>query len=574
MLSVMPFHRTLIAGTILCIALLAATAQATVTLRIDDVAGNPGDVVESSLFMTTSGGDAPTVLQLFITYDPAYVVPDATFYQDGTSPLQPSAALLGAGIGVQSEIFSAGVLSVVVFGLASPVIPASAANPILNIAFLIKATAPDNISVNIDGRTASEPVDVNGTPSFCTAANAASASLTVAFNDGAIVVGCVPQAAAPTNVTASLDRADGVLVAWAANSGSGNEYRVFRSLTPAFVTAEPLGTTWTAQTSYLDTTAAAPTTPDGAGCTCPAPDPVVTTYYYWVVARTAAGCAGDPSQTPAQGARSAAKFAPESSPASVTSIPGKRDADGLRPVAADGALAVRLIAADALDATQIWGQVHGVDAAEYTLDELPGAGPGDVWLRATPKSVWPEVGPLYFEAGGQTVTGAPVEGVVVGFVVTPAGKDAGDGLQAVDPATLPFLENGLNAPYALLPEGVYDAPRRVLIPVPAGEDAQTLNVYYLNDVDGAATWHAWSAVPGWLDAAPEVVNVNGAAYLAIAARHSGVLQLGLPETAATASAAMPPFAWTPGQRGDSLLAALLLGVGFLVSARLRRRENA
>lgn len=552
-------------------ALLVFTlnAAAAVNLRLDDVVGNPGDIVEAPLFLPANQTDTPTTLQLFIAYDPAHVTPATTFYQGGTSPVLPSAALTAAGIGVDSEVFAQGVISIVVFGLAAPAIPVSNGTPLLQIAFQIKPTAPLNISVLLNGLTAAEPVEINGEDSFCTAADADADPLTVNFTDGAVVVGCVPRANAPTGVTATQNRADGVLIAWTPVAGDGAEYRVYRSTTAAFITAEPLSATWSPQTSFLDTTAAAPATPDNAGCACPAPEPVVTYYYYWVVARTAAGCTGDPSATPVQGARSAAKFAPDPATTQASALPSARNEDGLRPVAADSALAVRLTAENALRPGSITGSIAGVEAADYVLEQIEGAGPNDLWLRATPVQSWPVETPLHFTVHGQTVTGEAAS-VVVSFIASEPADKAAAGLVALDPAELPFLEVGLNAPYRLQPEGVYDAPQAALLPIPAGERPQDVVVYYFDGADGASAWHPADAVTGWLASAPVVIQQDGAAFVQIEARHSAVVQLGLREAAPQENAAaMPPFGWTPALRGDALILCALLLAGLVAAARHR-----
>lgn len=550
--------------------LFSLSAAAAVNLRIEDVAGNPGESVEAGLFLTLSNEDAPTVLILFIAYDPAYLAPATTFY-GGTSPVKLATALTQAGFTSDAQVYDQGVLAIAILGTGANTLPPSSTVPMLNIAFDIKPTAPVNISVLLNGLAPDEPVEINGVFSASSAANAASSSLTVNFTDGAVVVGCVPRAEAPANVTATQDRPDGVLVAWPAVAGAGAEYRVYRSTTAAFVTAEPVGNAWSQQTSFLDTTAAAPATPGNAGCACPAPEPVITTYYYWVVARTAAGCTGDPSATPAQGSRSAAKFAPEAATTQANALPAERNADGLRLAPADAPLAVRLTAAEALRPESIVGSLAGVDLADFTLEQLPGAGPQDVWLRATPVASWPEDRPLYFAARGETLSGAAV-GVVAGFIASAAGSEKAVGLEALEPADLPFLEGGLNAPYRLQPEGVYDAPQTVRIPVPAGERPEDLRVYYFDGADGAATWHDAQAVAGWLAGAP-VVDAQGA-YIVIEARHSGIFQLGLRDTTPkTSAAAMPPFGWTPGLRGDALLVGGLFLAGLVATARYRHRAQ-
>src|SRR5690606_27659368 len=86
---------------------------------------------------------------------------------------------------------------------------------------------------------------------------------------------------APTGVQASDGtNAAGVNVTWNPVTSAGIEYQVYRGASASFANAAPLSD-WITATSYLDTSAAAPTASSGCngGST--------QTYFYWVLARTA-----------------------------------------------------------------------------------------------------------------------------------------------------------------------------------------------------------------------------------------------------------------------------------------------
>jgi hypothetical protein len=82
-----------------------------------------------------------------------------------------------------------------------------------------------------------------------------------------------------------------VNLVWNSVNGPAIEYRVYRATSANFANAAPLSD-WIADTTFDDTTAAAPTA-GGSGCNG---GTTFQTYYYWVSARTAANlCEGGAS---------------------------------------------------------------------------------------------------------------------------------------------------------------------------------------------------------------------------------------------------------------------------------------
>lgn len=539
---------------------LAATVPAEVVLTLDAVPGNVGETVELGLRLAAAGGSVPTTMVLFITYDAARVAPAVDFYGAGRGPARATPALTAAGKQVDAEVFPQGVVSLAVLGTGATAIPSGL---VINLAFEILSGSPEGISVAIDGREANEPVQINGVDSFSTAANASSQSLPLRFNDGAVIVGCTPRAGAPSGVAATTGRADGVLVTWSGVANPGATYRVFRGVINDFSAAQPLGVGETAQTNFLDTTAAAPELPEGAGCACPGPEPVVTTYFYWVVARTEAGCTGNPGG-PAQGARGGAKTTPAAGEAQSDVLPGRVAGADIREVAPGDPVAVRLPAPLAAADAEIPELARGA----YRLERVR-RDDGSLWIRAVPASEWPAGRVFHLRAWGRDADGRRVGPVAHAFRAGDRPELArGARVEPVEAGAYPYLEVGVNAVWRLGPETVYDAPRAFLVPVPSDEDPRALLAYRYLDGGAAAGWYPAARVRGWLAGEPTLHREGGRVYLRLEVWEGGVVQLGTRDTPRPEARA----AALPALRGD-LVVGLLAALAVCAAARRGRARG-
>jgi len=311
----LPKSGVLALGLLSASAALCATAYGagSITVHIGSAVTNVGDAVEIPVSLD-AGAESPTALALFIAYDSAKLAPIEDFYVVGqtdpaggtgavSSAVRPAQAVLDAGLSVDSEIHPEGVIVIVLFGMSHSAIPGG---DILTIAFRVLPAAGEGDVLALSGVGEDDPVVLGGTQAWSTAADASLEDIPVLLSDGAIDLGCDP-AGTPTNVAASQDRADGVLVTWSAVPDAGAEYRVFRHTDVDSTGAMPLGSQWQSGTSFLDVTAEAAVATDSGGC-FGAVTYDVTEYYYWVKARTAGGREGDLSAPPAMGFRDVAKL--------------------------------------------------------------------------------------------------------------------------------------------------------------------------------------------------------------------------------------------------------------------------
>lgn len=323
-----------------------ANAQTTgaIQVAIEESPANPGDTVEVGVRLTASDVP-PAVIVLFIAYNPAKLTPFEDFYEfvlrdlagnpqrdnEGNaivrrSAVRPEAALEDAGKVADVAFHPAeGVVGISMAGLNAQ----SIGNGLLfTLAFQVEDAAGANERIVLRGVEEVDPVILADTPTFSTAAanefDQDNTRLNVVISDGAVQMGCFPVAAVPEGLTATMDRADEVLLSWdqAANS---TEYRVFRSRTNNLSNAQALGSGWTTETTFSDVSALQPEILDAGGCfRDPTFEPV--RYFYWVKARSVGGCESDGFSAPAEGFRTGAKSWTSQS---ASTSPGARGASVL-----------------------------------------------------------------------------------------------------------------------------------------------------------------------------------------------------------------------------------------------------
>lgn len=389
--------------------------------------------------------------------------------------------------------------------------------------------------------------------------------------------------AAPAGVQASDGTyPDRVRVTWPAVSGA-TQYRVFRGEgnDPAMATEL---SPWISVTSFDDTTAAPPSS--GGGCsggTSP------HYYNYWVKARNDCGTSDFSALN--QGYRGSARKAAESGIVREEALPAA-GGDGLVKTARpDSRLFVRLTSDEPLAPGSPWGTVES-QAGGAAVAWLP-AGPGgssDGWLVFEPEGVWLPGEVVTVRAGAKGRSGSPVGPVTQQFRIdagTGANETAlwqpaygadfdaqgldltgeGNGEVAVtvpaEGAVPPFAE-AVGAPVRLGPDGVFETPQRVWLPVPEGEDPNGLVLYYYHAGGSNAGWYRAEQVDGWLVPSSELqLEVNGVVYRGVTVRYGAVVQLGRPQATGvpTSASILPAGNGLRGVLGDALvfgLAALAL----------------
>lgn len=325
--------RAIVLGGLVALAVfqlpVAAQEPNDITLRLTSTTGNPGDTVEVSVELVADDA-LPESFALFLAYDPAALQPEEDAYEiiardeftgepildnDGNTiadfnPVRLSEGAADAGKTAAHQIYTGpGAIGIVVLGINQNPIPAG---ELLTVAFRIRDDVPDGSMTDVIGVDEAAQIHVpNGQggadqliSSFTrTVDNGGEPDvvlMTYDFENTAVIIGCIP-VAAPTGVSATQDRSDGVLVSWSGVAGENVEYRVYRATVNNATAAVPIGAGWQSATSFLDITARVPEVTMGE-CLMPAEVSEVH-YFYWVRARGMEGCEGDLSAQSAEGYR-------------------------------------------------------------------------------------------------------------------------------------------------------------------------------------------------------------------------------------------------------------------------------
>ncbi|MFM1922010.1 MAG: hypothetical protein RLZZ303_3644 [Candidatus Hydrogenedentota bacterium] len=306
---------------------LGVHAQNSVTATIESLqtgsSAHPEVVVQLQ-----SSGLAPTSVVIFLAFDSSYLVPDSDYYEtiarDGVgnvirdeegnatvfrSAVKPAASLAAAGKTIDFQVYAEDVIGVVISGINETPIPSGA---VFSLGFRTQPGISAADSTALTGITAANAVNVTNPntgarelaqSSAAAVFNGVETSLGLSFFGGTILFSCPGNTPAPTDVTASTNDEEAVVVSW--NAGSALEFRVFRADSNNFSTAVPLGDGWTTARSFSDFSAAPGVAAPGG---CFGGGGNTATQFYWVIARDATECESAPAG-PVSGARAADKLA-------------------------------------------------------------------------------------------------------------------------------------------------------------------------------------------------------------------------------------------------------------------------
>ncbi|MCC6142718.1 MAG: carboxypeptidase regulatory-like domain-containing protein [Candidatus Hydrogenedentes bacterium] len=383
----------------------------------------------------------------------------------------------------------------------------------------------------------------------------------------------------PTGVAATDgDFADRVVVTWNAAPGA-NEYRVFRSETNNSATAVAVSE-WITVTTFEDFSAPAPEKHGGTGFGCPMGDDSANgaTRYYFVQSRNACGSSefglGD----------SGFRGTPVGEKTTYERVlPGYDVAENAFVLPLDAPLFLRLRSEADIDPASVWGIVETDGLSTDALEWMPvreGVA-NDGWVRYVPAGLWTPGAEIVMTAGATTVTGEAVGPLTYIFTAesqeayetrAAEGKAAGVSAEAVAAGAVPALPDGVGDVINVGPAAAYETPQWILLPVPAGADVASLEVYYYQRTLNGGAWYLGANVGGWM--VPETLEVrtlDGGTYLRVQVTHGGLVQLApraLKDQIVNVEAGVAaPL--TSLLTGDSLV-LLLLATG-LVAMALRRR---
>jgi hypothetical protein len=520
------------------VVLCGIAGAAQVNLAVGNGSGYPGGTATSQV--TFSATSSPAAVSFRILFDSTKVT---------VANVQAGAVVTAAQKQMDWDVPTAGTLAVAIYGVNQTLI-ANGTLATVTFNILGSVVAPDSIA--LDGGTQSSS-DANGQP------------LTTAITDGTLSANVCTTPAAPGSVSATGGTlSDRVRVTWGASSGA-TSYLLYRSTSSN--SASAVFITSIVGTTYDDFSAAPATSQSSGGCGGGS-TPKVTTYFYWIRAQNA--CSQGALSASDSGYRGQAKAA-SSEATFEAALPGK--AGGYVPL--DGAIALRLRSADPIDGATVWGLVESDTLQDESVRWIPSdESSTDGWVVYTPTAFWTPGEIVWMSAGASTHSGVQLPSIRYAFKADPDGavssdvtKDAGSraALTLVDSQDFPVLIESVGPAYAIAPESVFDVPETVLVPVPAGIDAASVEVYYLsNDGEGPA-WHRGDSVDGWLvESRPEGES------LALTVRHGGVICVGYRSDAVNVAAA---GLLTAGNALDNVVLAGLV-VGVLALAHWRRSRTA
>ena len=232
---------------------------------------------------------------------------------------------------------------------------------------------------------------------------------------------------------------------------------------------------------------------------------------------------------------------------------------------------MRLRSEGPIDPESIWAWVACSDPESVAIRWMP-AGEGelrDLWVIAEPQRRWAPGEEVTFTAGADEIDSVAFQFRVrmKGGLSEPAVSQpevAGLNEPAVevfqlDPASLPELESGVGAAFRIGPAEVFDAPRRVWLPLPADMTAGQVELRYFHEAEPGRGWYPAANVLGWAESASELECTSaGVRYVGMAVRHGGIARLRCASQATSQSAAVLPLGGlNRGNAGDLLM---LIGV--------------
>lgn len=360
---------------------------------------------------------------------------------------------------------------------------------------------------------------------------------------------------APQNVAATvIDNGSTLQVSWSPVAGA-TAYQIWRNIdTPE-------------QVATVTDTSFEISIPGGClGGTDP------STFSYWLIAVNDCG-----ESDPATAAKSDDKAIVQ------PVLPAAIDADGRQVAGPFSPLAVRLgdnagIAVDTIAATLSANDDYATSVSWQPLD----ARDTDGWVIVAADAPWRVGDVITLRVAADNQRGEHFDDRTFTFIVSgdlresvtqPAkgtdyvGLDEGISSVALNAQTgggYGFLEGGAGKVYGIDPDAVFNAPRRVWIPV-GDLDADTAIVHL--HIDGR--WVSARDTVGWLVPGSEVI-LDGVdqAYLGLLVNHGAVVQLATPDESAGRQAAAVPG----GRLGEMVLMAMMFAV-FIGTARQNRIKH-
>jgi len=241
-------------------------------------------------------------------------------------------------------------------------------------------------------------------------------------------------------------------------------------------------------------------------------------------------------------------------------------------IAPNQRIAVRLNVHTNVVPDSVWMSIEGdqgyTDGGGQWRPSVPGEH-DDGWAVYDPKMTYGDGEHLIVTTGARLDDGTEFGPITYEFKADANVSDVETELmshQAAKPLDS-WLARGAGSAYRLQPEGVFDHPVVVQLPVPDGYRADELSIYYFSTSERHPEWFAIESVTG-LEAreSRKTVIIDGQEYIEIALNHSAVLQLGVPTETSIASFGAVPI----GSRGGfGVWLSFLTMLGILLAMLFR-----
>ncbi len=248
-------------------------------------------------------------------------------------------------------------------------------------------------------------------------------------------------------------------------------------------------------------------------------------------------------------------------------------------VAPAGTLAIRLTSSEPVDPASAWAvlESNGGSVSDGAWRDAS-ADHKDGWVYYTPKQPMPVGETVTLTVGAVTASGTILGPVSQSFYVSAAkGAEpaAPEIAEDASVAALPALLAAAKSPvYRIGPARVFAEPVAIQIPVPAGTDPASLEIYYYSESTLHTGWYLGGNVEGWIEPdSRKIVEAGGETFIEIHVNHAGVFQLGKSVKLALGNAASVDagfrgtWTWAVSFAGVVLTLSLVLGALMRRAAR-------
>jgi hypothetical protein len=246
-------------------------------------------------------------------------------------------------------------------------------------------------------------------------------------------------------------------------------------------------------------------------------------------------------------------------------------------------LAVRLSAGEPIDAATVAAMVTGPDGAisgKTIWREVTNSGGKDGWVVFTSTDTLPLGCIVTIDVTAKTLAGDSLATVSKQFTTSTSKADetTSNTPQIYPDSTVGALPNELAAAaskvYRVGPAGVFDQPVTIQIPVPAGDKAADLDVYYFSESQLHTGWYLAGNVSGWMvSGSRRTIKSGGATYIEIQINHSGVVQLGRALHIKTAGLGDVAVRLTGSKSSWGSLCIILFGLSMLLGRITKERKK-